>query len=64
MKHSSKLIIEESAKAFNLAVKQYLESLPADVKVVSCNHSVAFKTVTTSNDALFSCLVVLAKNEA
>lgn len=61
MKYSSKLIIEESAKALNQAIKTFLESLPTTIKVVSCDHSVSFKTVAASNDALFSCLIVFAK---
>jgi len=61
MKYTSKLIIEESAKAFNEAVKNYLEQLPSDVKVVSCDHSISFKTVAAENDALFSCLIVLGQ---
>lgn len=61
MKYSSKLIIQESAKDFNEAVKVYLESLPANVKVVSCDHSISFKTVAAANDALFSCLIVLGQ---
>jgi len=59
MNYSSKLIIKESAKDFNDSVKQYLENLPNDVKVISCDHSVSFKTVAAKNDALFSCLIVL-----
>lgn len=61
MKYSSKLIIKELAQDFNDAVKQYLENLPVDVKVVSCDHSISFKTVAASNDALFSCLIVLGQ---
>lgn len=61
MNYSSKLIIKESAKDFNDAVKQYLENLPTNVKVVSCDHSVSFKTVAAENDALFSCLIVLGQ---
>lgn len=62
MKYTSKLIIQESAKELNTAVKSYLESLPSDVKVISCDHTISFKTVATSNDALFSCLIVIAKS--
>lgn len=62
MDYSSKLIIKESAAEFNASVKEYLETLPSTVKVVSCDHSVSFKTVTSGkNDALFSCLIVIAK---
>lgn len=61
MKYTSKMIIEESAKDFNEAVKQYLESLSSDVKVISCDHSISFKTVAAANDALFSCLIVLGQ---
>lgn len=61
MKYSSKLIVKESAKDFNLAVQEFLGQLPKHIKVVSCDHSVSFKTVTASNDALFSCLIVLGE---
>lgn len=61
MNYTSKLIIEESAKAFNAAVKHYLESLPATIKVISCDHTISFKTVATNNDALFSCMIVTGK---
>ena len=64
MNYSSKLIIKESAKEFNLAVQEYLGSLPSSTTVVSCDHSVSFKTITTSNDALFSCLIVLGEVSA
>jgi len=61
MKYTSKLIVKETAKDFNLAVQEFLTQLPKHLKVVSCDHSVAFKTVTASNDALFSCLFVLGE---
>jgi len=58
MNYTSKLIIKESANDFNAAVKTYLESLPSTTKVISCDHSISFKTVATNNDALFSCMIV------
>lgn len=61
MKYTSKLIVKESAKDFNQAIQDFLLQLPSHIKVVSCDHSVSFKTVTASNDALFSCLFVLGE---
>lgn len=61
MKYTSKLIIKESAKELNLAIIAFLDSLPANIKLVSCDHTISFKPVAATNDALFSCLIVTAK---
>jgi len=61
MNYTSKLIVEENAKDFNVAVKSFLENLGDNIKVISCNHSISFKTIAAENDALFSCMIVLGK---
>jgi len=61
MEYTSKLIIKENAKEFNQAVKNFLEKLPKDIIVVSCDHSISFKTIAAENDALFSCMIILGK---
>lgn len=61
MKYTSKLIIKETAAAFNEAVQAFLNDLPRDIKVISCDHNVSFKNIVAKDDALFSCLIVLAK---
>jgi len=77
MHYSSKLIIEESAEDFNyfqieryrdLRLRNQAEGKDSKLRQrtpflmpISCDHSVSFKTVAASNDALFSCFIVTAK---